>query len=89
VTVNGTLIKIGTYDITFDEKTSELTIRKDGRVKAKAAMRSEERSAKAQVTSILTVKNGNIAELIGVTFAGSTQNLVLSGNSGAVTGNQH
>ncbi len=89
VTVNGTLVKAGTYDIKFDEKTSELAILKFGKVKAKATMRSEERSNKAQDTSVRTAKNGNIAELIGVTFAGSTQNLVLSGNSGAVTGSQH
>jgi len=89
VTVNGTLIKAGTYDIRFDEKTGELAILKDGKVKAKANMRSEERSDKAQITAVRTTKNGDIAELIGVTFAGSTQNLVLSSNSGAVTGNQH
>jgi hypothetical protein len=89
VKVNGTLVKAGTYDIKFDEKTSELAILKDGKVKAKANMRSEERSDKAQVTAVRTAKNGGIAELIGVTFAGSTKNLVLSGNSGAVTGNQH
>lgn len=88
VTVNGTLLKAGTYDIKFDKKTGELAILKDGKVKAKANMRSEERSDKAQITAVRTANNGSIAELIGVTFAGSTQNLVLSGNSGAVTGNQ-
>ena len=89
VTVNGTLVKAGVYDIKFDEKTGELAILKDGKVKAKANMRSEERGDKSQTTAVRTTKNGSIAELIGVTFAGSTQNLVLSGNSGAVTGNQH
>jgi hypothetical protein len=89
VTVNGTLVKAGTYEIKFDDKTGELAILKDGKVKAKANMRSEDRSDKAQITAGRTEKNGSIAELIGVTFAGSTQNLVLSGNAGAVTGNQH
>jgi len=89
VTVNGTLVKAGTYDIKFDEKTGELAILKDGKVKAKANMRSVERSDKARITAVRTANNGSIAELIGVTFAGSTQNLVLSGNSGAVTGSQH
>ena len=87
VTVNGTLVKAGTYDIRFDEKTGELAILKDGKVKAKAAMRSEERSDKARSTEVRTAKNGNIAELTGVTFAGTTQNLVVNGN-GALTGNQ-
>jgi hypothetical protein len=89
VTVSGTLVKAGTYEIKFDEKTGELAILKDGKVKAKATVRAEERRDKAQVTAVRTANNGNIAELIGVTFAGSTQNLVLSGNSGAVTGSQH
>jgi hypothetical protein len=89
VMVNGTLVKAGTYDIKFDEKTGELAILKDGKVKAKANMRSEERSDKARITAVRTANNGSMAELIGVTFAGSSQNLVLSGNSGAVTGSQH
>jgi hypothetical protein len=88
VTVNGTLIKAGTYELKFDEKTGELAILKDGKVKAKAATRSEERSDKAQITAVRTSNKGSVAELIGVTFAGSNQNLVLNGNSGAVSGSQ-
>jgi hypothetical protein len=88
VMVNGTLVKAGTYEIKFDEKAGELAILKDGKVKAKAAMRSEERSGKAQLTAVRTANNGSITELTGITFAGSTQNLVVSGSSGAVTGNQ-
>ncbi len=88
VTVNGTLLKAGTYDIRFDETTGELAILRDGKIKAKVAVRSEERSDKAQATAVRTETKGNIAELIGVTFAGSNQNLVVSGNAGAVTGNQ-
>ena len=88
VTVNGTLVKAGSYELKFDEKTGELAILKDGKVKAKAAMRLEERSDKAQTTAVRTANKGNVAELIGVTFAGSNQNLVLNGNSGAVTGSQ-
>ena len=88
VTVNGTLLKAGTYDIRFDETTGELALLRDGKIKAKVAMRSEERSDKAQTTAVRTESKGNIAELIGVTFAGSNQNLVVNGNSGAVTGNQ-
>ena len=88
VTVNGTLIKAGTYELQFNEKTGELAILRDGKIKAKAAVRSEERSDKAQITAVRTSNKGSRAELISVTFAGSTQNLVLSGNSGAVTGSQ-
>jgi type 1 fimbria pilin len=89
VTVNGTLLKAGTYEIRFDEKTGELAIVRDGKIKAKTTVRSEERSDKAQTTAVRTDRKNNIAELIGVTFAGSNQNLVVSGNSGAVSGSQH
>jgi type 1 fimbria pilin len=88
VTVNGTLLKAGTYDIRFDETTGELAILRDGKIKAKVAMRSQERSEKAQITAFRTESKGSIAELIGVTFAGSNQNLLVNGNAGAVTGNQ-
>ena len=88
VRVNGTLIKAGTYELQFNEKTGELTILRDGKIKAKAAVRSDERSDKAQITAVRTSNKDSMAELISVTFAGSNQNLVLSGNSGAVTGSQ-
>jgi hypothetical protein len=89
VTVNGTLLKAGAYEIRFDEKTGELAILRDGKVKAKTAVRSEERTNKAETTAVRTERKGDIAELIGVTFAGSNQNLVVSGSAGAQTGSQH
>jgi hypothetical protein len=88
VSVNGTPLKAGTYEIRFDEKTGELAILRDGKIKAKTTVRSEERSDKAQTTAIRTDRKGNIAELISVTFAGSNQNLVVNGSAGPVTGNQ-
>lgn len=88
VTVNGTLLKAGTYEIRFDEKTGELAIVRDGKIKAKTTVRSEERSDKARTTAVRTDRKNNIAELIGVTFAGSNQNLVVNGSAGPVTGNQ-
>lgn len=82
VMVNGTLIKAGDYDVKFDESTSELSILKDGKVKAKVPARLEARSEKAKDTAIRTLdKGGNVAELVGVTFGGWTQDVVVGSAS--------
>lgn len=86
VTVNGTLLKAGDYDLKFDEQTGELTVLKDGKVKAKTMAKLEARSEKARDTSIRTRMVGNASDLIGVTFGGSTQDIVVTSAGGAVTG---
>ena len=87
VTVNGTLVKAGEYQLKFNEETSELAIMKNGKVKAKTTAHFQPRSDKAKNTSIRTVDKGSIAELIGVTFEGSNQDVVVGASGGAVTGN--
>ena len=87
VMVNGTLVKAGDYQVRFNEQTGELSILKDGKVKAKTAGQLQPRSAKAKNTSVRTLEKGGAAELIGVTFGGSNQDVVVGASSGAVTGN--
>jgi hypothetical protein len=84
--VNGTLVKAGEYQVKFDEKSGELAIMRDGKVKAKAPARLESRSEKAKNTAIRTVEKGSTTELIGVTFDGWNQDVVVSNNGGTVTG---
>ena len=85
VMVNGTLIKAGDYQVKFNEQTGELAILKDGKVKAKTTAQLQSRSDKAKNTSVRMIEKGGVAELTGVTFGGSNQDVVVS--SGAVTGN--
>jgi len=87
IMVNGTLVKAGDYQIKFNEQTSELSILKDGKVKAKTTAQIQSRSEKARNTSVRTLEKGGTAELIGVTFGGSTRDLVVGASSGVVTGN--
>jgi hypothetical protein len=87
VTVNGTLLKAGDYQLKFNEETNELSILKDGKVKVKTAAHFAPRTAKAKNTAVRTLNNGNVAELIGFTFGGSSQDLVVGASGGAVTGN--
>jgi len=85
--VNGTLVKAGDYQLKFNEETGELAIMKDGKVKAKTTAHLQPRSEKAKNTSVTTLDKGSIAELIGVTFGGSNQELVVGASGAAVTGN--
>jgi hypothetical protein len=87
VMVNGTLVKAGDYQIKFNEETGELAIMKDGKVQAKTTAHFQARSDKARNTSVRTIDKGSIAELVGVTFGGSKQDLVVGASGGAVTGN--
>jgi len=86
VMVNGTLLKAGEYQIKFNEETGELLILKSGKVRAKTTAHFAPRSDKAKSTSVRTLEKNNVAELIGFTFGGSNQELVVGTSSGAVTG---
>jgi hypothetical protein len=87
VMVNGTLVKAGEYVVKFNEQTGELAITKDGKVKAKTNAHLQARSEKARTTSVRTLEKGSVAELISMTFGGSTQDVVIGMSGGAVTGN--
>jgi hypothetical protein len=87
VMVNGTLVKAGDYEVKFDESTNELSIMRGGEVKAKTAAHVEARSAKAKNTALRTIEKGGTTELLGVTFGGSTRD-VMVGASGSTNGTQ-
>src|ERR1044071_4122003 len=63
VTVNGTVLKPGDYQVKFDESSGELSILKDGKVKAKAPAHLQARNDKAKDTSLRMVDKGGVAEL--------------------------
>ena len=81
VMVNGTLVKAGDYEVKFDESTGELSILKNGKVKAKTAAHYEARSDKARSTALRTIQAGGNAELKGVTFGGSDQDVIVGARS--------
>lgn len=84
VTVNGTVVKRGTYKVTFDDQSNELTIERNGKTVAKAAARTEKRDQKVERTQVNTRKNNNVVELSSITFGGDNQSIVVgSGGSGA------
>ena len=87
VMVNGTLVKAGEYEVKFDEGSGELSIIKNGDVKAKTPAHVEQRSDKAKSTALRTVDKGGNVELLGVTFGGSNRDVIV-GASGSTSGTQ-
>jgi hypothetical protein len=87
VTVNGTLVKAGDYDVKFDEGTGELSVIRNGKVIAKTTAHVQARTNKATSTSLRTVDKGGNPELIGITFGGETRD-VMVGTSGSSNGVQ-
>lgn len=81
-TVNGTLVKSGTYQLKFDDEKGELSILKDGKVIAQSATTSEKRESKAaRQFELRLTGSGEEKQLIGISFAGADQNIVLNGSS--------
>lgn len=85
--VNGTVVKKGDYEVKFDDSTGELSVIKNGKVKAKTTAHYEARSDKAKSTALRTVEAGGNIELKGITFSGSDQDVIV-GARGSVSGTQ-
>jgi hypothetical protein len=81
IKVGDTLVKKGTYVVTFDEKTNELTIRSDNKIVAKTTGRIEEyKSANAVAYMTAKDKESNLM-LSGVKMGGSL--VVVGGETAA------
>ena len=87
VTVNGIVLKPGDYQVKFDETSGELSILKDGKVKAKVPAHLQARTDEAKNTSLRTLDKGGVPELTAVTFGGWNQDVVV-GAGGSTTGMQ-
>ena len=81
IKVGDTLVKKGTYVVTFDEKTNELTIRSNNKIVAKTTGRIEEyKSVNAVAYMTAKDKESNIM-LSGVKMGGSL--VVVGGETAA------
>ena len=81
VVVNGTAVKAGDYDVSFNAQTGDLEILKGKKVVAKTTARLEQRAdGKAHETRI-TMNND---QLVSIVFSGEDHNIVVGqGGSGA------
>lgn len=76
--VNETLVKSGTYEVVFNDETSELSILKGRKVVAKTTARLETRDSKGRATEVHTIKEGDVTAFVGIAFSGSEQEVVLN-----------
>ena len=86
VTLNGTVVKAGTYDLRLDQQTGSLEILKGSKVVATTATHVEKRDKKARGTEIHTISNGNVDQLVSVAFSGKEENIVVGQTSQSTTG---
>ena len=86
VTVNGTLVKKGTYEAVFNDQTNELSIVKGGKVVASAPAQLEKRAERDRAVYETRDEEGNSnnAVLVSVTLKdGNQATIVNSGNGNA------
>lgn len=86
IKVNGTLVKKGTYEVKFDDQSSQLAIIKNGKVVAEANAKLEQRAKKASDFQVRSTVNGDETQLIGVTFGGSDKDVMISNNGASTSG---
>lgn len=86
VTVNGTVVKKGTYKIMFDDQTGELSIiAKDKNTVAKTKARAEKRENKASRTEVNSSQKDNAQHLRSITFGGDDRLIVIGDGSTAAS----
>lgn len=78
ITVNGTLVKKGTYKVKFDEATNEIAIIKNDKTVVKAPGRLEATDSRARDTEIRFTGTPDSRVLTRILFAGDKEALVLS-----------
>ncbi|HEY0546126.1 MAG TPA: hypothetical protein VGC91_12170 [Pyrinomonadaceae bacterium] len=78
--VGSTQVKAGTYRVSFDDQTNQLSIldRKTKAVIAKATARLEKRDGSSRAIDMRWATKNNMQVLIGLSFPGDSQNIVVS-----------
>lgn len=75
--VGSTLVKAGTYKVSYDDKTGEVSISDKSTTLARATVKVEQRGkSKAGWDVVLAQKGGGLA-LVSLAFPGDKQNLVV------------
>jgi hypothetical protein len=82
--LNGTSVKKGTYEVSFDEQTGELSLKRDRKVVAKAKARAEQTGTKSRNTTFTIGDENGGRVLRSVTFSGDKQTVIV-GEGGAAT----
>ena len=80
----GEQVKAGTYRVSFNAETNELSIldKKTRSVIAKAPARTEKREGTRNILDMRWVTKDNSQVLIGISFPGDDQNIVVTDSNG-------
>jgi hypothetical protein len=87
VKVNNTVLKKGTYEIKFDDQTGQFSVLQGNKVVAETTAKLEPRAKKASDFQMRSLGTGDETQLVGVTFGGSDQDVVIVNGGSTVTGN--
>jgi hypothetical protein len=80
LTVNGTLVKKGTYKVIFNDETGELTIKKGGKVMASAQARLEKTNTpNSAYTHVASDDPAKPPSLLSVSLRDGSQATILNG----------
>ena len=86
ISVSGSPVEAGSYDVAFDQESGELSIKKGGKVVAKAKASVEQASSKARSTTYTVASENGARVLRSVAFAGGKRVVVSESGGGAVSG---
>jgi type II secretory pathway component PulC len=76
-TVNGTLIKKGTYKVTFNDETNEVSIWKEKELLVKTSAKLLPRDSEVKQTFLSTKEQDNLRVLNGIAFEGEKSMIVI------------
>ena len=85
--VGEVLVKKGTYDVRFDDRTNEVSLRKGGKVVATSSAQTEPLARNFPNDAYLVNLENDEARLTGLIFRGTSQTVVLKPGTQATTKN--
>ena len=75
--VGSTLVKAGTYKVTYDDKTGEVSINDKSSTLARATVKVEQREKSKAGWDVVFAEKGGGLSLVSLAFPGDKQNLVV------------
>jgi hypothetical protein len=81
--VGSTQVKAGTYKVTYDDKTGEVSIADKTRTLARASVKVEQRGKAKSGWDVVLSQKGDGLALVSLAFPGDKQNLVVGDSATA------
>ena len=85
--VGSTLVKAGTYKVTYDDKTGEVSISDKTSTLARVTVKVEQREREKTGWDVVLAQKGDGLSLVSVAFPGDSRNLVVGDSTTAGSSN--